>query len=202
MLRSLRVLGIAIGTVLIGPIIFAAMAALVPTTEDEGQASEALQLLRKFDDAFPQGIPRYSIDPDYYFRQCGYDGNTVLGDISSVKQEGGWVPYHGYYDLSSWFRGDFRREVEEARSNQLNTNLSGFELRFLNRCIANSAFSKVCGFRVRKVLEAGELYSNYSLPSSSPRPDESGQIRTMCAFLDGIAARKGQKLSTQQIDAE
>lgn len=202
MLRPLRVLGIALSVLFLGPIAFAALISFLPTTEGERQPSDALRLLRTFDDAFPQEIPMYSRDLDFHFRQCGYDREAILGDFSSMKQRNGWIPYEGYFDLSAWVSDKFYQGVEEARTDQLDKRLSSFELRFLNRCIANSPFSKACGYRVRKVLEEGDLYSKYSLPSSSPRPDQSGRMRTMCAFLDGIAARKGQKLSTVQIDSE
>jgi hypothetical protein len=60
----------------------------------------------------------------------------------------------------------------------------------------------VCGFRVRKVLEKGNLYDKYSSPSSLPRPDQSGREHTICAFLDGIAARKGLKLGIEKVGSE
>jgi hypothetical protein len=202
MLMPLRILGLALSALFLGPITFAALISFLPTTERERLPSDALRLLRTFDDAFPQAIPMYSRDPDFHFRKCGYDSEAILGDITSVKQRNSWVPYEGYFDLSAWVSDKFDQGVEEARAHQLDKRLSSFELRFLNRCIANSPFSTVCGYRVRKVLEAGNLYSNSSLPSSSHRPDQSGRMRTVCAFLDGIAARKGQKLGTAQIDSE
>lgn len=202
MLIPLRILGLALCALFLGPIAFAALISFLPTTERERPPSDALRLLQTFDDAFPQAIPMHSMDVDFHFRQCGYDSEAIVGHIFSMKPRNGWVPYEGYFDLSAWVSDKFYQGIEEARTHQLDKRLSGFELRFLNRCIANSPFSIVCGYRVSKVLEAGDLYSKSSLPSSSHRPDQSGRMRTMCAFLDGIAARKGQKLGTVQFDSE
>lgn len=202
MLRPLRILGITLSVVFLGPIAFAALASFLPIAKDAKRPSDALRLLRTFDDAFPQGVPMRSVDIDFHFRQCGYDSSAILGDIALSRKQKGWTPYGGYFDLSAWVSDKFYQGVEEARTDQLEKSLSGFELRFLDRCIANSAFSKFCGFRVRKELEEGDLYSKYSLPSSSPRPDQSGRENTMCAFLDGIAARKGQKLGIEKIGSK
>jgi hypothetical protein len=204
MLRPLRVLGFTLSVIFLGPIAFAALASFLPIAEDaeRPRPSDALRLLRTFDDAFPQGVPMSSVDINFYFRQCGYDSIAMLGDIALYRKQKGWSPSDGYDDLSAWGSYKFAHIVEKARTAQLENSLGGFELRFLDRCIANSAFSKVCGFRVRKVLEQSDLYSKYSLPSSLPRPDESGQENTMCAFLDGIAARNGQRLGIKKIGSE
>lgn len=202
MLRHLTALGIALCNLFLGSIVFAALVSFLPYAGGERQPSDALRLLRTFDDTYPQESPKYAFDLDFHFRQCGYDREAILGDISSMKQRSGWIPYEGYFELSVWVSDKFFQGVEEARTHQLDRRLSSFELRFLNRCIANSPLSKACGYRVRKVLEEGDLHRNYSLPQSSPRPGQSGRMRSLCAFLDGIAARKGQKLGTVNIDSE
>lgn len=202
MLRPLRVLGITLSVVFLGPIAFAALASFLLIANDAERPGDASRLLRTFDDAFPQSVPMGSMDIDFHFRQCSYDSSAILGDFALSRKKKGWTPYGGYFDLSAWVSDKFYQGVAKARTDQLEKSLSGFELRFLDRCIANSAFSKVCGFRVRKVLKQSDLYSKYSLPSSSPRPDQSGRINTMCAFLDGIAARKGQRLGIKKIGSE
>lgn len=206
MLRLLRILVFLLSVVFVGPIAFAAMASFTPTPKGVGQPSDALRLLRTFDDAFPQGSPNYSVDFDLFARQCGYGSLiAILGDLPSYPSyvgRNGWTPYEGYFDLKEWVSDAFYQGVEQARANQLNQRLSSFELKFLNRCIANSAFAKACEFRVRKVLEDGHLYSKYSLPTSLPRPNQDDRERTMCVFLDGIAARNGQKLGSATIGKE
>lgn len=204
MLKPLRVLGITLSVVFLGPIAFAALVSFLPIAEDaeRPRPSDALRLLRTFDDAFPQDVPMSSVDIDFHFRQCGYDRSDILGDIALYRNKKDWNPYDGYFDLSAWVSDKFYRGVENARTQQLENRLSGFELKFLDRCIANSAFSRVCGLTVRNVLEQSNLYSKYSLPSSSPRPDQSGRENTMCAFLDGIAARNGQRLGIKKIESE
>lgn len=202
MLRQLRNLSIVLSIATLGPIAFAALVSFLPNAEGERRPSDALRLLRTFDDAFPQPTPMFSKNTNFDFEQCGYDGETILGEISSMKQRNGWIPNQGYFELRAWVSDKFYQGVEEARTQQLAKRLSSYELRFLDRCIANSPLSMACGNRVRKVLEEGGLYSAYSLPSYSPRPNQSERMRTMCAFLDGIAARKGQKLGIVRIDKE
>jgi hypothetical protein len=202
MLRPLHVLGITLSVVFLGPIVFAALASFLPIAKDLERPSDALRLLRTFDDANPQGIPKYSMATDFYSRQCGYDSSAILGDFDLSRMRKGWTPHEGFYDLRGWINSQFYQVVEEARTVHLEKRLSVFELRFLDRCITNSAFSNVCGLRVRQALEQGDLYSKYFLPSSSRRPDQSNREKTMCAFLDGIAARKGQKLGIEKIASE
>ena len=164
----------------------------------------ANQLLKKLDPKHPSSSVTSTPVPA---KHCSTNPDYIPASIQrAVRQRDQnrctWVSPRSGLRCSSRKLIQFDHIVEKARTAQLENSLGGFELRFLDRCIANSAFSKVCGFRVRKVLEQSDLYSKYSLPSSLPRPDESGQENTMCAFLDGIAARKGQRLGIKKIGSE
>lgn len=202
MKKGIRALGLSLVVLLVGPLALAGLLSLLPQSRAAAAPNDAERLLRTFDDSFPQGIPMYTVDGDYYFRLCGYDRAEILGEFPRDKWRMEWTSYEAYHDLQRWFATAFSQSVEQARSEHLAQQLSGFELRFLNRCIANTALSAVCGYRVRKVLEQGNLYSKYTLPSSLPRPNEEGQVKTMCSFLDGIAARQGRKLGKAPAPSE
>jgi hypothetical protein len=51
----------------------------------------------------------------------------------------------------------------------------------------------MCRGRVRRVLEAGNFLSQSSLPPSGTRPDQQRRSKTICAYLDGVVARKSHE---------
>ncbi|WP_395332813.1 hypothetical protein WBP06_05960 [Novosphingobium sp. BL-8H] len=196
MQRSLRILLFSLAAVIFGPIAFALMASVAPSSKRSGDPSDASRLLRTFDDAFPQ-IMLMKSDIDFVARECGYGTlGAILGDMPSFRSRTGWTSYKGYFYLSAGLNNVFAKRVEEERENQLNRRLANWEMKFLDRCISNSLFKNICGFRVRQALESGNLYDKYSPPSSVSHADDDIIKKTKCVFLDGVAARNGQKLSS------
>ena len=192
----------------IGPLALAAALSFVPQKnagagQSTGQPSTTMRLLRTFDAAFPQERPIYSVDVGYFARKCGYDDEAyVLGELTSEMLRDDFSPYPAYFALQGWISDEFENKIEQMRVRHLDSKFSDFETAFLNRCIANSALASLCGYRVRKVLEKANLYDRYSIPSGVLRPDDAPRITAICRFLDGVAARNGQRLSKTPVITE
>lgn len=186
--------------VVVGPLALAALAALNAPRHGTERLTAAHRLLDAFDDRYPQEIRMASFTTSGFAGRCGYDEEQLFGQMPSFPrlepESQDWIPYTGYFDLIMWHRDEFRKEVERRRTEHLSQHLGGFEIAFLDRCIRRTAFSSFCGDRVRRVLETGDLRSQSSLPSSGPRPDQRRRSKTICTYLDGVAARKSHSLAT------
>jgi hypothetical protein len=175
---------------LLGPILVAAGTSLSAPSGASERAVAAHQLLRTFDEHFPQPIPQTSFVLDAVANDCGYDADRLFEPADELAEGQDWTPRTGYFDLVMWLSEEFRRETERRRAHQLEQRMSAFEIAFYNKCMTQTALANLCGARVRQVLEEGHLVSRYSLPSSQPRLDQSRQMKTVCTYLAGLAARK------------
>lgn len=52
----------------------------------------------------------YSVDIDYFFGECGYDRVDLLGDLPSMRERSGWIPYQGYFELGASIRPGASRQ--------------------------------------------------------------------------------------------
>jgi hypothetical protein len=194
-LRTASILaGVLLFGILVGPIAFAGWAAARTSNDGDERLSAAYHLLEAFDERYSRGTRLASVDLGRVARDCGYDEEQLLGPFPLQKSQG-WTPHIGYFDLMMWLRDGFRQEVERRRAKHLSDHLNGSEIVFFDRCIRHTALAAWCGNNVGETLKAGDLSSQSSLPSSGPRPDESRRTRTICAYLDGVAARTSHRLA-------
>ncbi|HEX3423973.1 MAG TPA: hypothetical protein VHS33_11320 [Sphingomicrobium sp.] len=176
--------------VLLGPVLIAAFASFNAQSDSDDHRAAAHRLLSEFDDRYPQ-IIQMSFDLGAVARDCGYDERLVGGEVFGANSQR-WTPSRGYFDLILWLEDGFRREVDRQRVSQLSSHLSDYELAFLDRCLRQTALAPLCGHKVRQVLEEGHLLDKFSLPSPF---DQTRRTGTICAFLDGVAARNKQPLA-------
>ena len=202
-LRKILLVGgaLLLGAV-VGPLALAAWAALTAPDDATARLTAARRLLDAFDDRHPQEIGMASFDSSGFARDCGYDEEQLFGQTPSMLEgeSQGWTPYTGYFDLIMWHHDEFRQEVGSRRTEHLSQRLNGLELVFLERCIRHTAFSFLCGGRVRRVLETGDLLSHSSLPPLGARPDQQRRSKTICTYLDGVVARKSLPLAAPMLE--
>lgn len=185
---------------LLGPLAAIAIASLGTPDNERQIMAAALRLMTAFDDRYPAEPSLYSIEFDGDVTDCGYDVDLV-GQAEPFDPFGQtWTPYTGYFDLTHWRSDDWRREAERRRVEFVARQLSPFELTFLSRCIGETAFADLCGEKVRNLLDSGNRLRSDSMPADEPRYEQPRQNRTICTYLDGLAARRGQPLSAGRRD--
>ena len=188
------VLIFAAGMVL-GPVLLAAADGLARPSDAQERRAQAYALLKAFDDRDPQ-VSMASMDWDMFIRDCGYTTETLFGSPTPPLVEGqAWTPYSGYFDLFLWQGRQFGTAAEAARADVLFRSLSTFQLAFLGDCMRGTAFSGLCAGYVRQVLESGGGLSSNAMPRGAPRFDQRREERTICTYLDGLAARRGLPLA-------
>ena len=178
-----------------GPVLLALASGATASSTDEERWTAAYSLLKAYDERYPQ-ISMPSMDLDSAVRRCGYDPETLFQADHRIPRDH-WTPYGGYFDLVMWEHAEFREKVEEARTQHLAERRSPFSLRFLDQCLRATLMAPLCGRSVAQTLESGGLLSPNSSPTTRPRIDQARQGRTVCIYLDGIAARNGRPLAAR-----
>ena len=179
----------------LGPVLLAAADGLARPSDEQERRAQAWALLATFD-APDDHLSMPYIDFDAPIRDCGYTREALFGSPTPPIVEGrAWTPYSGYLDLFAWQGQQRRRAVEAARANILYQDLRAFQLAFLDDCMRSTAFSGLCAGYVRQVLESGGGLSSNAMPSGAPRFDQRREERTICTYLDGLAARRGLRLA-------
>lgn len=181
--------------VLLGPVLMAALAGLNAKSNSDTHIGASYRLLSAFDDRYPQ-LHLYSMHPGAVARDCGYDEQAFSDDYSLAEGQN-WTPFTGYFDLTLWLSKEFHEEVKRRRAEQLSKHLNDFGLAFLDRCLRQSVFAPLCGDKVRKVLEEGGDFSTTSLRPDGAPFEQKRRGRTICTYLDGVAAQNGLKLAQQ-----
>jgi hypothetical protein len=177
-----------------GPILVAAVASLSARSDSFPHNRAAFHLLADFDDRYPAPLLMASRDFGLIARKCGY-GDELFSDFSLTEGQK-WTPSTGYFDLMMWLEDEFRTETDRRRAEQLGQHFNSYSLAFLDRCLRQTALTPFCGEEVRLVLKEGNLLSRFSLPSPFDQPRRT---KTICTYLDGLAARNGQPLAKQPL---
>jgi len=186
--------------VLASPYFVGVAAGLAASSDEPSRRSSASELLGAFDERYPAPMVLPSIDWPAAARDCGYEFETVFGSATPpLADSPAWTPFTGYFDLMAAERREVRERLASLRSRQLFEHLGPFELSFLGTCLRSALIPGPCGLRVRKVLEPRGLVDPYRWPSWGPRPNLTRQKSTLCTYLDGLAARRRQRLSTPAI---
>jgi len=182
-----------------GPVILATARSLPASVDEDDRFAAAYRLIGAYDEHYPQ-LVMSSVDHDAAVFDCGYQPETLFGrDYRVLSRD--WTVYRGYFDLTLWRSRKFRLWLDERRAAYLRQQLSAFATVFLHDCIRSTLFASVCGRRVRLVLERGGHLSTHVVPSGVPEPNQSREDRTICTYLDGLAARNGQSLASRSTDA-
>lgn len=176
---------------LVGPVVIAAIIGVTSQTSAFDRSRAAHQLLNAYDERYPPPIVMIDLDEAAVARDCGYDERVFGNDLSLARGQK-WTPYTGYFDMTIWLTDEFRDEVQRRRSDWLATHFSAFGLTFLDRCLRQTVLAPLCGWDVRHALERGNLLDRNSLPSPFDQPRRTQSI---CTYLDGIAAQRGQPLA-------
>lgn len=146
---------------LLGPILIAAGTSLGAPSGASERAVAAHQLLRTFDEHFPQPTPMASFVLGAVARDCGYDGDRLFGPEDNLAEGRNWTPLTGYFDLVMWLHEEFREETEDRRAQQLEQRLSKYELEFFRRCEAKRpsliCAARECGMFLRKVTSSAPI---------------------------------------------
>ncbi len=180
---------------LVGPLAWALVTASQASGDRPDRMVAASRLLRAFDEQRAMEIPLSSFDADVFAQDCGYDPEQLFGPDRAPAAGQNWTPYGGYFDLALWHGDEFRREVERRRIHALDDRFGAFAVTFLEQCIRASAFAGPCSGTVETGLDAAGLLDRHSLPDG--RPDQRRRGQTICAYLDGIAARRSLPLAPQ-----
>ena len=177
---------------LMGPLFAVAITSMKFRDPQALQVDPAYHLLSAFDDRYPEGIITRQMDLDGVARDCGYTEELYGRDLSPGLRDQRWTPATGYFDLMMWLDDEFSQEVKRRRAEQLRQHLTDYQLRFLDGCLRWTVFAGLCGGQVRHLLKQENLLSQSSLNSPFPQPRRT---QTICTYLDGIAARKGEPLA-------
>ena len=199
-----RLLGAALlvaGTIVLAPLLYAAGRGLFAGSDEGERRMQSIALLAAYRDHWPPPVWLVSIDFEGPIRECGYNSETLF--VPSQPREtwraGQWTPEEGYRDLWMVRSRDWRQRLDELRLARLDAETSAFSSEFLRACIRQSLFASSCAGQVRAILAADDLDTTNgdAWPRNRPRPDQSRQNRNICAYLDGIAARRGLPLATR-----
>ncbi len=194
-----RLIATAIATFLLGavfgPVLLALLSGLAAGADEDRQWRQAYDLLRAHGDRDQQiHLPKLDFTGD--ITDCGYEPDPLFGPDHGTPSAT-WAPYQGYLALFAWRSRQFVEEVEGHRVNFLNRRFGPFEAAFLDRCIRTTLFADLCSAHVGRALEAGGHRSSIAAPPGV-RIDETAAQRTICLYLDGIAARRGQPIADRR----
>lgn len=80
------------------------------------------------------------------------------------------------------------QERDALRVRRLDAVTSDFSARFLRECMRSTLFAPLCESRTRDLLGSAR---------GGPRelPEPTGDLGTICTYLDGVAARRGLPLA-------
>jgi len=182
-------------TVVIAPLGYGTAKGLMAGKEHAERMDQSYALMEAYRAHSPPPLTLYSMDFTGTITGCGYDPERLFGErFGSLGPDDAWSPYRGYLDLFSWRGKEWRDAADLRRLDFLMTRTSAFSSEFLRVCLRQSLFAPLCSRRVAAILEAGEM-DGPGLPE--PRIDQRRQTRSICTYLDGIAARQRLPLATR-----
>ena len=185
-------------TILLAPLGFAASNGLMASHDDADRSMQAYRLLQAFREHHPDAPPHITqFDGD--IEDCGYRREQLFAPGDRLPRDGGderWTPYLGYWDLFIWRGRQWDREVEGRLLHILRERTGAFSSEFLQTCMRHSLFASLCARRVGAILAAGGWRGGGAAPDGQ-RLDQSVQNRTICTYLDGLAARRGHSVANR-----
>ena len=196
MAHWLRIVAFLVTGAIFGPVLLALATALYAPADRATPAAN--DLLSEYDSRNTM-IPLSSGDFSEFARRCGYDPYTLFTDKDldsyATTEPWRWTPHAGYFELAMLQSENWSRRLFALRAAHLGRVTTDFSARFLRSCMRETLFGALCERRTRALL--GEWHSAYSGPASVPRNqlDSPGEQGMICAYLDGVAARRGLPLA-------
>lgn len=185
----------AIVGAVVGPALYFAVANLGQGEEQWDRLFLAADLMQAYDTYnAPQGLHR-TMAPDSTEQSCGYDIHELAGRESNPRialapgKTSAWTPLSGYDDLVAMKDGQYNFMARFERGRALASH-SAFALRTLTDCIQSSALAPICSAYVRGTLSPKRYDRAWISP---PVIDQTRDDRTICTYLDGLAARSGKR---------
>ena len=188
-------------TIVLAPLLYGVGKGLFAGDSGGERRLQSIALLAAYRDYLSPG-PLLQGDRDYGrdIVDCGYREEQLFppGEPRFANSDLHWTRYQGYFDLLMARDRDGDQRMELMRLTRLDADTSAFSSEFLRVCMRQSLFASVCTGRVRAILSAADLeVGNPARPRGLSRPDQSRQTRNICAYLDGIAARRGLPLAAR-----
>jgi len=198
-----RLLGAALliaAAIVLAPLLYGVAKGLLAGHGEGDRRAQSIALLAAYREHWPPPVWLASQDFGRDIRDCGYEEDTLFPPSEPQLGQGEhWTPYAGYFDVLMARSRDWDRRLEELRLARLDGETSAFSSEFLRVCMRQSPFASLCASRVRAILVADglDIENGSAWPRNRPSPDQSRGTRTICAYLDGIAARRGLPLATR-----
>lgn len=191
-------IGIFLLGAVIGPVLIAAAQAWFAARDPGSGFAAADRLLASLDSYFPAELHMLTLDWTGPVDECGYDYGELFPGPEMATDER-WTAARGYFDLFLWRQDRFRDRARFARAVRVQARLEPFAIDFLRRCMDATLFAPFCAGYVRNAIESGDP------PRLPPqmRHDHRREMLTICAMLDGVAARRGLPLArTRRLGAD
>lgn len=199
MFRWFVVVGIIGASVLLGPLASAAIGALLAPAGNHSSAT--FDLLKEFDER-DRSIVSASMDFEGAIRDCGYRSEDLfsekdMADFPGPRGAWPWSPYAGYFALTLLRSSNWHMRLDALRAEWLQKQTSSFSAVFLRECMRQTLFARICENHTRSLL--GKWASAHSGPADAAENlTMPGENRTICTYLDGLAARQGKALATRR----
>jgi hypothetical protein len=198
-----RLLGAALliaATIVLAPLLYGVGKGLAAGGSDEDRAGQSFALLAAYREQSPPevSIPYYNFNSD--IRRCGYDEQALFptpGPQPDIRDPD-VMPYAGYFTMLGERGAEQQRLLDRVRADTLTAGTSAFSSEFLRVCLRHSVFASACALRVGSLLSARNLNRDSGVwPSAIARPDLGQRDRSICLYLDGVAARRGLPLAAR-----
>ena len=131
-------------------------------------------------------------------KECGYVPNEIFPNkydqFENSRAHHIYSDYLGYWVLNRWRSDQIDRAIDLAIQSRI--KLSSREAKFLRLCIQQTLFSGICADRVNAL--SSTAYSHIDSQVAKRTNDMAlfgHQDNVVCSFVDGVAARRGLRLS-------
>jgi hypothetical protein len=184
---------LTIGTIFGPLVVAAAAAAIAPATGRNGEVIEATKLVEAYQNRLEPGLLFLTLVAPDDGAECGYDPDTVFpGGIEALAGNGSYTDYLGYFALYRWRNANKDDAWIRSITASIGQRMTPYEAGFLRRCIEGTLFADLCMAEVREI---GETVPRFDRKQKTGLLAEGHEDRVVCTFVDGVAARKGIRLS-------
>ncbi|MEK6636816.1 MAG: hypothetical protein AABY88_01905 [Pseudomonadota bacterium] len=138
----------------------------------------------------------HPFDPSVQVSDCGHGFDHLFNlDKYEWRIEKPWSPYDGFTYLN-WAASEWQENrVLRVQNKLVDNKFSPFVQQFLIECLGRTAFARICASKIRSVFKKegfGDPITTDLLPAQFSRIDTSLEDRTLCVYLDGLAALKAK----------
>lgn len=184
----------SITAIVVGPLLFAVWQGLAASSDEMAHSRDAKRLVSAYRDRLPSMVLLLTIAMPLDGEECGYSRETLFDAKDDVISYFGtpWTPYAGYDALLGWKNRQSDADYIDVMAEYLSRRTSPFSAAFLRQCMSGTVFGHWCEQHVRSLIN-GEGSTIGAPPErifQSPLRE-----RTICTYLDGLAARNGKPLA-------